>query len=308
MEWNQGMRPAWRTGWHAGVADLGLISCSLVWGINISVSALILRHMLPITFAVECSAIAALANAVITIKVDRGLRIPRQEVLQVLFPGALTIVAFISYFYALTSVGAAAVALLFATMPLFVILLSSLLARRILSAINWIAAVLGLCGVAMVILNGSHVTFHHILGDLEGLTAAFCSAAYTIALKPLSRRYSPFKLLTYVFGISAAGTAAIGYRQLAMQHWGGIPGSTWLELAGSVLVALIFGDTVYVLSVKRAGPVRAAMYSYLEPVFGVLSASFLLAARLSAFALAGGAIIIIALILGHRTGIREGAL
>jgi drug/metabolite transporter (DMT)-like permease len=293
------VKRGFRAAWEASFADVMLFSCSVIWGVNISVSALILRHLSPITLAAGSFAVAALTFAAITLTVDGGLRIQRREIPHLLLPGALTTIAFVSYFYALTNIGAASVALLFATMPLFVMLLTSVIGRRVLSAINWIAALLGLCGVAMVILNGTRVTFHHLVGDLEGLTATLGAAAYTVALKPLSSRYTPFKLLAYVFGVSAAATAVIGYRQLAAQQWARIPPSTWLELIGSIGLALIFGDSVYVLGIKRAGPVRAAMYSYLEPLFGVLSASILLAARLPPLALVGGLVILAALILGR---------
>jgi drug/metabolite transporter (DMT)-like permease len=270
-----------------------------VWGVNISVSALILRHLQPVTFAAGSCGIAAVAFAVITLKREGSLRIPRREIAHVLLPGALTIVAFICYFYALRIVGAASMALLFATMPLFVMLLASIVARNVLPVINWIAALVGLGGVTMVILNGTPISLRYVLGDLEGLTAALCAAAYTVSLNPLSRRYSPFKLLAYVFGIAAVGTAIVGYRQIADQQWAQIPLSTWLEVAGSIGLAFIFGDSVYVIGVRLAGPVRAAMYSYLEPVFGVVSAAILLAARLPALALAGGAVILLALVLGQ---------
>jgi drug/metabolite transporter (DMT)-like permease len=290
------LRNAWRA---AAFADVILISCSLVWGVNISVSALILRHLQPVTFTAVSCGIAALAFGFITLTREGTLRIPRRDIAHVLLPGALTIVAFICYFSALRSVGAAPMALLFATMPLFVMLLTSVAARNVLPVLNWIGALLGLAGVTMVILNGTPISFRHVLGDLEGLTAALCAAAYTVTLKPLSLRYSPFKLLAYVFGISAIGAAIFGYRQIASQQWAQIPPSTWLEIVGSVVIAFILGDGVYVIGVKRAGPVRAAMYSYLEPVFGVVSASILLAARLRPLALAGGAVILIGLICGQ---------
>jgi drug/metabolite transporter (DMT)-like permease len=296
--------PSLRNAWRAAFADVILFSCSLVWGVNISVSALILRHLQPMTFAAGTCGIAAIAFAVITLKREGSLRVPRREIGFVLLPGALTMVAFICYFYALRIVGAASMALMFATMPLFVMLLASIAARNVLPVINWIAALVGLGGVTMVILNGSPISLRHALGDLEGLTAALFAAAYTLSLNPLSRRYSPFKLLTYVFGIAAVGTAILGYRQIAHQQWTVIPPLTWLEVACSVGLAFIFGDSVYVIAVKKAGPVRAAMYSFLEPVFGVVSATILLAARLPSLALAGGAVILIALVLGQG-GLRQ---
>jgi drug/metabolite transporter (DMT)-like permease len=291
--------PSLRSAWRAAFADVILVGCSIAWGVNISVSVLILRHLQPVTFAAGSCGIAAVAFALITLTREGSLRIPRREIAHVLLPGALTIIAFICYFYALRIVGAAPTALLFATMPLFVMLLTSIAARHVLPVINWIAAFLGMVGVTMVILNGTAISFRHVLGDLEALTAALGAAAYTVMLKPLSRRYSPFKLLAYVFGISAIGTAIFGYRQIASQQWAQIPPSTWLEIAGSIVIAFIVGDSVYVIGVKHAGPVRAAMYSYLEPVFGVVSATILLAARLPALALAGGAVILIALICGQ---------
>jgi drug/metabolite transporter (DMT)-like permease len=90
-----GLRNAWRA---AAFADVILVSCSLVWGVNISVSALILRHLQRVTFAAVSCGIAALAFGFITLTREGSLRIPRRDIGHVLLPGALTIVAFILLF------------------------------------------------------------------------------------------------------------------------------------------------------------------------------------------------------------------
>jgi drug/metabolite transporter (DMT)-like permease len=151
----------------------------------------------------------------------------------------------------------------------------------------------------MVVVSGSRITLHHLLGDVAVLFAALSAAAYTVALKPLSRILSPYRLLTYVFGISGAGTVLIGYHQLGSQGWSHIPLTTWSEVIASILLAFIFAESVYIVGVSRAGPIRGALYSYLIPVFGVLSARLLLGVSLSAASLVGGLVIIAALAIGR---------
>ena len=91
----------------------------------------------------------------------------------------------------------------------------------------------------------------------------------------------------------------IGYRQLGSQRWSPIPVTTWTEVTASILMAFIFAESAYIVGVSRAGPIRASLYSYLIPVFGVLSAKFLLGASISTASLAGGLVIIAALIIGR---------
>jgi drug/metabolite transporter (DMT)-like permease len=254
---------------------------------------------MPATLATICSLASAIVYAAITFARERDLSIPWRHLPSVLLPGALTTVSFAAYFYSLTRLNAATVALLFATIPLFAMLLATLTGLHHSSWRSWLAAVAGLGGVAMVVLSGSSLTLAHLTGDAAALFAALCAAAYTVALKPLSRRFSPSKLLAYVFTVSGAGTVAIGFHQLQSQHWTHIPVATWPEIIASILLAFIFAESAYIVGVTRAGPVRAALYSYLIPVFGVASAWLLLDARLSAVSLAGGVVIIAALVIGR---------
>jgi drug/metabolite transporter (DMT)-like permease len=290
------MRPR-RPASGALLGDAMLVGAALIWGVNVSIIALMLRHVGPVALSVSRMAAGALVLLALTRAAGGSLGISRRDVPLLLAAGLLTLVDQLAFTVALTTVNPATASLLFATTPLMVMLLSAALGWTALSRRHWSAAGLGLAGVSTIVAYGQHISFHNIVGDLEVLGSALAAAAYTLVLKPLSRNYSAPRVLAYVFAIAATGGACGGFGQLTTQHWARVPASTWAEFAGSVAMSTVAANALYIAGVKRLGPVRATMYTNLEPVFGVIAAGIILAVRLSLIELGGGLLIILSLIV-----------
>jgi drug/metabolite transporter (DMT)-like permease len=274
-----------------------LVGAALIWGVNVSIIALMLRHVAPVALSVSRMAVGAVVLLAVTRVAEGSLRISRRDLPLLLAAGLLTLVDQLAFTLALTTISPATASLLFATTPLMVMLLSAALGWTALSARHWSAAGLGLAGVSMIVAYGQHISFHHILGDLEVLGSALAAAAYTLVLKPLSASYSAPRVLAYVFAIAAVGGVFVGFGQLTTQHWASVPAPTWAEFGASVIMSTVAANALYIAGVKRLGPVRATMYTNLEPVFGVIAAWILLAVRLSPIELGGGLLIILSLIV-----------
>lgn len=277
--------------------DAMLLSAALIFGINISVIALMLRSFDPMTLSVIRTGLGAFMLAAMTLATEGSLAIERRDIPLILCAGLLVFVDQASFSYSLTIVNSATLSLLFATTPLFVMLLTALVRRRNLSMRHWLAAGLGFAGVALIVTYGQRFSSQNLLGDIEGLGASVASAAFTLLLLPLSRRYSPIKLLTYAFAVAAIGGAGAGSSQLIHEHWSSVPWQTWAEYIGSVALSIVIANALYVLGIRILGPIRASMYTYLEPVFGVVAAWVLLAVRLSLIELGGGFIVIVSLVI-----------
>jgi drug/metabolite transporter (DMT)-like permease len=71
----------------------------------------------------------------------------------------------------------------------------------------------------------------------------------------------------------------------------------WLGVGGVVLLGTVMAIACFLAGLERLGAVKASVYSTLEPAFTLLLAALLLGEPVSALRLAGGALILGAVLL-----------
>jgi drug/metabolite transporter (DMT)-like permease len=204
-----------------------------------------------------------------------------------------------SYFYALTLASAGLVALLLYLYPAFVAILSRLALRHPLSRLQ-----LGAIGMALV---GSVLTIGRAgdgqpLGILLGVLAAAIYSVYIVTGSRIPGHVTPTASSTVV--ISAA---AVVYAIVALFR-GVQPPATpagWAGVAGVAVVGTVLAIGFFLAGLERIGPVRASIYSTLEPAFTVALAGLLLGEEVGPLRLAGGALILVAVVLLARGEARE---
>ena len=282
----------------AYVGNLMLMGSTVIWGFNISIVALMLRDFSPLALVSFRLVAGALIFAVLSVSLDGSLKVSRRDLPLLAVAGVVLCVDQTFFALSLTDSNAAAVALLFATTPLFVMLLAWLIGERGMTWRHWAAITVGAAGVTMTILyGGQHFTSRHLVGDLFALIAAVGSAVYILVLRRLVVRHSLYKLSTYVFACGGLLSSAVGLSQIGAQHWTLVPMTSWGEFALSVCIATVLANALFAASLRTVNPLRVAMYSYLEPVVGVVAAGVLLAVHVSILEILGGAVIIAAVIM-----------
>src|SRR5205807_8071128 len=105
------------------------------------------------------------------------------------------------------------VSLLFATCPMFVGLISIAFRQASLSSAFWIGAGLTFAGVALIATGAGGGLVSGWRGDLLAIALAVTWAAYTIAIAPLMRRYSPFRISALVLALGWAPLALVRDRK-----------------------------------------------------------------------------------------------
>jgi drug/metabolite transporter (DMT)-like permease len=80
----------------------------------------------------------------------------------------------------------------------------------------------------------------------------------------------------------------------------------WAAIAGIVLLATLAPVVAFLAGLERIGPTNAAMLSTLEPVVTVLLGVLLLGEVLQPVTLAGGGLILAAVLLLTRSELRRG--
>jgi drug/metabolite transporter (DMT)-like permease len=283
------------------LADGMLLATTLLWALNFTVSKYILEHALrPLAYSGLRYSAAALLFVAITYPRERSLRIVRADVTLVGGAVLLLLANQLSFVYALDLTTATTVALLFGTLPILTALISRAVGIERLESHFWIAALLSFGGVALVTAGSGQSLSGHLVGDALAVLGAATWGAYSVAIAPLMRRYSPFRLSAVMLVIVSVPLLLLGSPQLADEDfkWSAL---VWIGFAFAVLGPLVLTNLLWFTAIDRVGPSRAALFANLQPFLAAMIALLLLSENLTRYQIAGGLAIGAGIVLSRRT-------
>jgi len=183
------------------------------------------------------------------------------------------------------------VTLFLGTTPIFIGVVASIVGLERLGRGFWVAAVVSIVGVAFV-ASGSGGFSGNVVGDGLAVATAATWGAYSVAVTPLMRRYSPFRISSLVLLLGWIPLAITGAQQTASQSFDFDSPLMYLALAFAVVGPLFLTNLLWFTAISRVGPSRASLFSNLQPVFGVAFALVLLGEHLTRWEVVGGAAIL----------------
>jgi drug/metabolite transporter (DMT)-like permease len=269
-------------------ADLMLLGTVGLWALNFTVSKYILDHGFhPLAYSSIRYACAAIIFAGITLAWEGSLRLSRRDLPISVFCTFVLFANQLSFVYALRFTTATTVALIFGTLPIFTALFARGSGVEHLPVRFWIAAGLSFAGVALVALGSGGKLSSNLKGDLLALSGSATWAAYSVAIGPLMRRYSPFRLsAVFLLAVTVALLAA-GSRQVADQsfHFDSL---VWIGFAFAVFGPLVITNLLWFTAIDRVGPSRASLFANLQPFLAALVALVLLSEPITTVQIVGG--------------------
>lgn len=198
-------------------------------------------------------------------------------------------------------------ALIFATAPVWGLLLGLVLR---LERGSWRGALgLGLAvgGVALVVGGGLGSPEASAGGDLLVCVSAFSWGAYTVLSLPILRRLDPLVVAGWTIllgGIAALPLAFTGFPGLSEPvtsvDWSSVGVGSWMAAVYSTVLASGFAIAAWQANVSRLGANRVLVYMYLVTIFGFVLSVLLLGEGLSIEKLAGAAVILLGVYLARR--------
>jgi drug/metabolite transporter (DMT)-like permease len=261
----------------------------------------------PATFSTLRAAIgAAILGALVLTgrqpSVSLGRLTGREQALLGLAVGANGLMTLV-LFYAFGAMAVGLVMVIFYSYPVLVALFAAALGRERLTPRRIAALALAGAGLALV-LGGqlgpeAHAT---AVGVTLAGVAAVCHAVYLTVVRGGFDRVPAVQATSLVLagGLVISGTAALVLGGAGVGgEWLGSP-VAWAAIlcAGTLGAAL---PKVWVIGgVRRIGSTRAAVAMLVEPVVAVVVAAVALGQRLTAIELAGGAAILVAVVLVQR--------
>jgi len=267
-----------------------LFGTVLLWSLNITVTKYMFRHgWLPLAYGTIRYFAAISLFWGFTYWRERSFRIERKDLRLVLLAASMIFLNQLCFVYALKLAHASTVALLLGTTPIFIGLLSLALRLERLPHPFWIGAAVTFLGVALIgLANGS--VGSSLNGTLIAIGMAFTWACYTIAIAPLMRRYSPYRISAIVLAIGWVPLALVSIPQLGDEHFS-FGWKVWLGFGYAVVGPLFLTNILWFTAIDRVGPARASLFGNLQPFFAVFFALVLLSETLHPLEIAGGVLI-----------------
>ncbi|WP_297792652.1 DMT family transporter [uncultured Marinobacter sp.] len=235
----------------------------------------------------------------------RHRQVIRQYLGSMLALATFSVAAFNSLlYYAAITTTATNIALINATIPIFVALLAWLLLGDRTRPLQILGILLAVLGILIVIARGRLAVLTQLEaqpGDLIMVTAVFSWGLFSVLLR---RQAVPLPALTFLTTQIALGALVIlpFYLIELMFFKGGfeVGRATIMPLLYFALFPGILAYGFWNHGVHQVGPARAAMFMYLTPVFASILAGFFLGERLGIFHIVGGVLILAGLFLATR--------
>jgi len=265
-----------------------LLGTVTLWAFNFTVSKYILdQGFQPLAYASVRYACAAVIFIAITLAWERSLRIGRGQLPLIVLCTILLFANQLSFVYALKFTTATTVALLFGTLPIFTALFGRGSGVERHSSRFWAAALVSFAGVALVALGSGGSLSANLKGDALAVAGSITWAGYSVAIAPLMRTYSPFRLSAVLLGAVTIPLVLAGSRQLADQSFD-FGALVWIGFAFAVVGPLVTTNFLWFTAIDRVGPSRASLFANLQPFLAAIIALLLLSEKITTLEVVGG--------------------
>jgi drug/metabolite transporter (DMT)-like permease len=209
------------------------------------------------------------------------------------------------YFGAVKRMDASTTSLLLYTYPAIVFLAALALRREHADRRRLSALALACAGTALVLLGGGGSGSFETVGVVMALSAAVAYSVYILVADTVVGKLDPFLMSALI-----ATGAAVTFWTAGVVHGGldvSLSAHGWLDIAGIVTVSTVLPVSTFLAGLERVGASTASILSCFEPVVTVSLAMVLYGERLGIGQLAGGALVLAAVILLQAKVRRNGA-
>jgi drug/metabolite transporter (DMT)-like permease len=281
--------------------EVSLVLAATFWGLNFAATKYAAATISPLVLVALRFTLGGLALLLVLRVFEPKSRLRRSDLLPMAALGCFGVAtAQTGFTFGLSLSSAGSTGLIFATAPVWGLLLGAVLG---LERPTWKGALgvgLSILGVALVVLDGLTSGEASFVGDLFVLVAAFCVGAYAVLSIPLLQRYTPLAVATYpvLFGIPFL--LILSSPQLLSLEWGSVGVGPWAAVAYSAVFATAFAFAAWQRGISRIGANSVLVYQYLITIVGVTSGIVFFGETLSANKIAGGIVILLGVYLARR--------
>jgi drug/metabolite transporter (DMT)-like permease len=276
---------------------LKLLLTAFLWGGTFIAGRMIAPSVHPVCAAFLRFAIASVFLLLLTVKI-KG-RIPalsKSQVLPVALLGLTGVFAYnILFLTGLKYIHAGRAALIVATNPVFISLLSAAFFKEQLNWIKGVGICLSVAGAMIVISNGRIAdpgSYRIGTGELLIAGCVVSWVAYSLIGKSVMAQLSPLLSVTY----SAVIGTALLFPPAMISGLGkeifGYTARDWMSLFYLGFFGTVIGFSLYYQGIERIGPMRASVFINFVPVSAIVLASLILKEQITVSILLGTILVI----------------
>jgi drug/metabolite transporter (DMT)-like permease len=199
------------------------------------------------------------------------------------------------YFAALQRIDASLLSLLLYTFPAMVAAAAIALGRERLDARRLTALALALGGLVLVVA-GAGTGALDSLGAALAIAAALVYTTYIIVSDGVVGRMRP-QVLAALVCTGAAVSLTLGSAVLGELRPGAVTMAGWSWLASLTVVSTVGAIVLFFAGLRRVGPTTASILATVEPLVTVVLAFLVFGERLGAVQLAGGVLVLSAVLV-----------
>jgi drug/metabolite transporter (DMT)-like permease len=284
------------------LTEVMLVFAALFWGGNYAVTKYAAEFLPPVLIVTFRFAGGALLLLLILRLFEPESRLSRGEALPMVALGCLGMAAAQTAFtFGVSLTSATNTGLVFATAPIWGLLLGFALGweRPTLTGITGI--VLSISGIVMVFYDGlGDDAGASLAGDLLVLVAAVSVGCYTVFSLSILERHTPLAVATYPMLFGAPFVALFALPTLPAFDFASVGAGAWVAVAYSAVLATAFTFAAWQVGIRRIGANRVLVYQYLITLAGVSSGVLFLGETLTVNKVLGGAVILVGIYVARR--------
>jgi drug/metabolite transporter (DMT)-like permease len=260
---------------RARLPELGLLFVVVVWASTFVMTKQAFQELSPLAFAfVRFLGITLLAFGVLATSARAGKadwRICRKDLPRFAVVGLCGYSLYqLGFVLGLERTSPFSSSLLISTVPLFTLLLLSLLGERPPMRM-WIGLSLALGGTVVFLLDKLG-TPGSLAGDLLSLGSAISFAAYGVLNRPLVKHYPTATYTAYTVLAGAVPLLAVSLPSALAQDWAEVSLGSWIVVAYMIVLPVYVAYIVWNWGIAHRGAATASSFTLLTPVAsGILS-------------------------------------
>ena len=282
-------------------AEVMLLVTVCLWALNFTVTRYVVTHgFQPLAYSAVRYAAAGAIFGAITVGVERSLAVSRRHLPLLLLAAVLGIwLNQIAFVYGIRETNASTAALIMGVLPIVTALIAWAVRLERLSRRFVVAGAVALLGVALVALGSGGGISTNLTGTLLVLLTAATWAGYSVAVAPLMRSYSPFRISAFALVVGWVPLVLTALPQLADQDFD-LGATVWACLVFATLGPLVLTNVLWFTAIHRVGPSRATLVTNLQPFLAAVFALLILSESMTLVQVGGGALIGAGIVLARR--------
>jgi drug/metabolite transporter (DMT)-like permease len=283
----------------AMLSEASLLSAAIALGTNPVAVKYTVGDNPPLPFVALRFTCAGLVVLAFLLSLGSGVRVKWKHALPMAGLGFIGVgLNNVMFTFGVDLTSASDTALIYATPPLWGILLGFTLGLEQPRLRGVLGILLAMLGVGVIVYGG--LGGGGLQGDVLVAGATLCWGSYTALSIFLLRDYSPLAVAGYTMLFAGLTVLPLASLDLVRVDWGAVSVGSWAAAAYSALAVAAFGFSAWQWGISRIGANRVLVYQYVITLTGVLSGVLLLGEGLGKEQLIGAAIIFCGVYLGRR--------